>query len=77
MTFKGKVIGGVVVLDELDALPEGAVVKVEMEKTARKRRAKRKRTLGERLRAWGGFAKGMPSDMARNHDHYLYGVPKK
>jgi len=77
MTFKGKVIGGVVVLDELDALPEGAVVKVEMEKPARKSRAKRKRSLSEKLLAWSGTAKGLPPDLAKNHDHYLYGLPKK
>jgi len=26
---------------------------------------------------YAGVCKGLPSDLARNHDHYLYGVPKK
>jgi len=75
MTVKGKVIGGVVVLDDPCPLPEGVEVEVSWHRAKRERKGKR--TLGEKLRAWGGFAKGMPSDMARNHDHYLYGVPKK
>lgn len=26
---------------------------------------------------FAGTAKGLPADMAANHDHYLYGTPKK
>lgn len=29
------------------------------------------------LLKFAGSVKGMPRDLARNHDHYLYGTPKK
>ena len=34
-------------------------------------------TLYERLKPVIGIAKGLPPDLARNHDHYLYGGPKR
>ena len=30
-----------------------------------------------RLKQFAGAARGLPSDIARNHDHYLHGRPKK
>jgi len=32
---------------------------------------------GEALLAVAGTAEGLPKDLAHNHDHYLYGTPKK
>jgi hypothetical protein len=32
---------------------------------------------GRRLKEFAGAAQGLPTDMARNHDHYLHGRPKK
>ena len=32
---------------------------------------------GGRLRRFAGSIEGLPSDMARNHDHYLHGRPKE
>ncbi|MGD0092677.1 MAG: hypothetical protein ABSE73_22430 [Planctomycetota bacterium] len=105
MSCRGKVTGGVVVLEEAEALPEGAEVRVEVVRRrtrhakpvngwdellklagtvkglppdmAHRKRPRKAASLPEKLRAWAGGAKGLPSDMARNHDHYLYGVPKK
>jgi hypothetical protein len=34
-------------------------------------------TLYERYKDFIGIADGLPPDMAENHDHYLYGRPKK
>jgi hypothetical protein len=34
-------------------------------------------SLYERLRRVVGKAKGLPPDAAANHDHYLYGMPRK
>ena len=34
-------------------------------------------TLYDRLKAADGIAKGLPSDFAENHDHYIHGRPKK
>ncbi|HPD29705.1 MAG TPA: hypothetical protein PLL20_06900 [Phycisphaerae bacterium] len=69
MTYKGKVQGGVVVLEGGAALPEGAEVVVEPV---------------EDLPSWAevfkdvlGKATGLPKDLARNHDHYLHGAPKR
>jgi len=35
------------------------------------------RPAGQRLKRFAGAVRGLPSDMARNHDHYLHGLPKK
>lgn len=33
--------------------------------------------IGKKLLALAGRAKGLPSDFAANHDHYLHGLPKR
>ncbi len=35
-----------------------------------------RKPIGEVLLEFAGQAEGLPSDMAENHDYYLYGVPK-
>ena len=75
MICRGKVRDGVVLLDHADALPNGAEVRVVL--VRREKRTRRKGSLAARLRAWAGKAKGLPSDYARNHDHYLHGLPKR
>jgi hypothetical protein len=70
MEYKGKVSGGVVVLEQGVSLPEGAEVRVEVIES-------RRRTVGERLMKFAGRAKGLPADIAENHDHYLHGHPRK
>ncbi|MBM4037392.1 MAG: hypothetical protein FJ290_02660 [Planctomycetes bacterium] len=72
MGFKGHVRNGAVVLDDPRGLPEGAEVEVALV-----RRRRRRPTLGEELMKFAGKAKGLPRDLARNHDHYLYGTPKQ
>ena len=71
MRYKGRVRNGVVVFDEQLPLPEGARVSVEVEDTPHRR------TLAERLKPVFGIAKGLPPDLAENHDHYLHGRPKR
>jgi hypothetical protein len=34
-------------------------------------------TLAERMKGFIGCLEGLPADAAINHDHYLYGTPKK
>ncbi len=65
----GKVANGVVVLEEPEALPEGTVVRVTP--------VGAESTLGQRLLKFAGTIEGLPPDMARNHDHYIHGTPKK
>ncbi len=71
MTYNGHVKEGVVVLDDPVALPDGAAVRVELGADGPPR------NLAERLRDVIGISKGLPPDMARNHDHYLHGAPRK
>ena len=74
MTGRGKVHNGSILLDPPDALPEGAEVEVHVvtEETP---------TMGEdltdKLLRLAGTARGLPHDLARNHDHYLHGRPRK
>jgi hypothetical protein len=78
MTFKGKVANGVVVLDDPKALPEGSVVKVEaVPETESDTDKQQLDDLRQTLLRWAGTAKGLPPDLARNHDHYLHGRPRK
>jgi hypothetical protein len=79
MTYRGHVKNGVVVLDEPAAIPDGSEVEVRPIKAAEGRRksAGKLPTLAERLAPFIGVLKGLPPDLAENHDHYLYGVPKR
>jgi hypothetical protein len=68
--YRGKVSGGVVVLEPGVDLPEGSEVRIEVLTPDQTK-------LGERLMKFAGRAQGLPSDMADNHDHYLHGQPKR
>lgn len=71
MEVTGRVKNGVVVLDESEAIPEGALVRVEPLE------AKRPRRLSEIFSDVIGTAPELPDDMAAQHDHYLHGAPKR
>lgn len=75
MVYPGRVRNGVVVLDATEgALPEGAEVVVQVRvETAGAGASHPARSLLD----LAGKAVGLPSDMSRNHDHYLYGAPKR
>ena len=84
MPIRGKVKNGKVLLDDPKALPEGTEVVVRAVRKASKpikphRRKKKEapRSLAQRYAAFIGKAKGLPPDASVNHDHYLYGLPKK
>ena len=66
MDLKRHARKGAVVLNEAVPLPEGAEVDVAL-----KRKGRRRPTLGQELMKFAGKAKGLPRDLARNHDHYL------
>lgn len=66
MEYVGEVKGGVIVLDGGSQLTEGTKARVEpIEPEARPT------SLGERLLRFAGAAKGLPADMAEQHDRYL------
>jgi hypothetical protein len=78
MTARGHVKNGVVVLDEPISLPEGtAVTLVVREARDSKPAGQPAMTDYERLKSLIGKAKGLPPDLAKNHDHYLHGRPKR
>ncbi|MCB9769723.1 MAG: hypothetical protein H6752_16120 [Candidatus Omnitrophica bacterium] len=72
MILKARVEDGKLAFEEPLDLPNGTEVTVEFE-TEKVPGP----TVGEFLLKYAGVAKGLPSDLARNHDHYLYGVDKK
>lgn len=74
MVFAGRVQNGQIVIDGAVALPEGAKVHVEVVEA--KEVHPENRTLLERLEGFVGILDDLPEDLARNHDHYLYGTPK-
>jgi hypothetical protein len=67
--YTGTIKGGMVVFDGSSPLKEGTVVLVE--------EAREQEAPGRRLKELVGAVKNLPSDMARNHDHYVHGRPKK
>ena len=79
MTYKGHIENGVVVLDPPAKLPDGTEVDVALREQRDPSAGDEKRipTLAERLAPLIGSVKGLPSDLAENHDHYLHGTPKK
>lgn len=76
MTYKGHVENGAIVLDDPVKLPEGAIIRFEIE-TALEQPKESIPTLAERYADFIGKAVGLPEDAAENHDHYLYGLPKR
>ncbi len=79
MVYRGHVEKGIVVLDDPIALPEGLAVNVEPSAASHQEAEldENGQTLGQKLLRHAGKAVGLPPDLARNHDHYLYGAAKK
>jgi len=79
MTYHGYVKNGVVVLDDSVTLPEGAEVRIELcaQTPEQAPRDEKPETLAQRLLKHAGKATGLPPDAAAQHDHYLYGTPKR
>lgn len=78
MTVSGQLRNGVVVLDEPTNLPDGTAVRVEIpETTVISAAGSKRKTLYERFEPFIGTAPELPPDASVNHDHYLYGTPKR
>jgi len=85
MTIRGKVKNGKVVLQRPHTIPDGTEVEVRPVKRRKPTGKKAKptkpkarlRSLAERFANVVGKATGLPADASINHDHYLYGTPKK
>ncbi len=79
MSLEGHVENGVVVFDEPVSLPNGTPVRVEIvqvEKTE-SHAPNESQTAKELLTRFAGCMTDLPVDLARNHDHYLHGTPKR
>lgn len=75
MSFEGTIVNGNVVLDEPSSLPEGTRVNVQPRNRAEPE--ERSESLSSLLLSFAGQAQGLPEDAAAQHDHYLYGTPKR
>jgi hypothetical protein len=70
MTWKGHVENGAIVLDDPVELPEGAIIRLEIE-TAPEEKQPVPLSFAERFADVMGKAQSLPEDAAENHDHYL------
>ena len=81
MVLRGHIENGAIVLDDPQVLPEGAAVEVSIVPSAAAPAGTNPEraipTLYDRLRPFIGKFDGLPPDASINHDHYLYGTPKK
>ncbi len=64
MVYRGRVEHGVVILDEPQAIPDGAQVEVLVVSP------RANGVVGEALQKLAGKAKELPADLAVRHDHY-------
>jgi hypothetical protein len=76
MTYRGIVKNGVVVLGEAAELAEGTEVRVEPIGQGEGFPGDGP-TLVEQFSDVIGTVPELPSDMAKNHDHYLHGAPRR
>jgi hypothetical protein len=72
MSFEGTIVNGQVVFADPVPLPDGTCVEVVV-----KAPAEAASELGAMLLRHAGKADGLPPDTAAQHDHYLYGTPKR
>ncbi len=76
MSYRGRVRNGVVEFEDGPVPPDGTAVRIEpidASDQATDAAEEYVRTMME----IAGTARGLPADLARNHDHYLHGRPKK
>ena len=77
MVYRGHVEKGRVVVDDPVELPEGATVQLEILSRDDKGLPTEPPTLYDQLAPLVGAAKSLPPDLAKNHDFYLHGQPRK
>jgi len=78
MSYRGRVRNGVVEFEAGAAPPEGVWVTVNVSTEDATTEPAQPPALAELLKRFSGAAgEGLPSDLADNHDHYLYGSPKR
>lgn len=77
MTIQGTVQNGVVVFPSGQTLPEGTIVHVAPVRPV----SRESKGIGESLADLADWVEtqpcDLPEDLAKNHDYYLHGLPKK
>jgi hypothetical protein len=74
MVYKGHILeNGLVELEGKPSLPAGTEVTVRLASEVSPDLLK----LRETLLKYAGTVEGLPSDLAKNHDHYIHGAPKR
>jgi hypothetical protein len=71
MELEGVVHNGVVVPDDASALTEGMRVRISPALL------EEPKPFGQRYAQFKGAAPDLPADLARQHDHYRLGTPKR
>ena len=83
MTYNGHIENGMIVPDEPIAIENGTRIlfDITVESTSKNTCPESESTappsLTQLLSRFAGKARALPEDAAENHDHYLYGLPKK
>lgn len=77
MTYRGHVLKGMVVFADSNVPPEGAEVEVSVRAGVPEDTDEEIPTIYERYKSFIGIIDDLPSDMARQHDHYIHGTPKR
>ncbi len=73
MVYQGQVKNGVVVFESVPP-PDGTVVRVE---PVQEPPPSDEVSIWDKMKDFAGRAPDLPLDAAHNHDHYLYGRPRK
>ena len=74
-TFTAHFDGKALVPDEPVDLPAGSKYRVSLEPAEQEEQVDG--SLREFLLKFAGTIEGCPPDLAKNHDHYLYGKPRR
>ena len=83
MVISGEVKGGVIILPQDVVLPEGSLVQVVVADVARdtntppSKPTEEGESIRDKLMKFAGICTDMPADSSENHDHYLYGTPRR
>jgi hypothetical protein len=78
MTLEGQIEDDHVVFDTPVILPDGTKVTVAVQSDRKETNSEDELpSLYDRLKSVAGKAKGLPTDLAINHDHYLHGQPNR
>lgn len=75
----GHISGGVVILDQPTSLAEGTRVRVVIDDSTAVKASppEDSESLKDVLLSMAGTIDDLPPDAAEQHDHYLYGTPKR